>query len=121
MARRVLYILLAVMTLQLSWNVITGYCMHETGRAANHFGHHEHIASPDELSLAAKDKSHPVKMLVVHDARCTSHAHLALATPELIDPPALAINVGSAVVETLVSPTSAFTTPPERPQWTGRA
>lgn len=109
------------MTLQLSWNAVTGYCMHETGRATMHFGHHEHIASTDEMSLAATDKSHPVKMLTMHDAHCTSHAHFSIATPELIEPPAIADNVSSAVGGAIQSPASIFLSPPERPQWTGRA
>lgn len=125
MARRILYVLLAVMTLQLSWNVVTAYCMHESGRAANHFGHHEHIVSADELTSAARSeppgKPHPLKLLAVHDAHCTSHAHVSLAGPELIALPTLAADPGGAVADTPASPTSAIPHPPERPQWTGRA
>lgn len=29
--------------LQLGWAAVSGYCQHETGAAANHFGHHEHV------------------------------------------------------------------------------
>lgn len=121
MARRALYILLAVLTLQLSWNVVTAYCTHESGRAAMHFGHHEHMASADEVSLAAADQPHPVKVLTVHDAHCTSHAHVSIAVPEPIEPPALADNSTGAVGGSFESPASIFPSPPERPQWAGRA
>ena len=121
MARRILYILLAVMAFQLSWNVVTGYCMHESGRAANHFGHHEHNISSDELTLAAKDKSGVSKKPTVHDAHCVSHANLAVVTPDLTPLLSIIDSTSMAVVDTVVSPASVFLTPPERPQWTSRA
>lgn len=121
MARRFLYILLAVMTFQLSWSVAADYCAHEVGRAANHFGHHEHHANKDELSLVAKQKSKQVKAFAVHDAHCASHLHLTLAAPDLIESPPLVDNGGNAVADMAVCPTSVFLSPPERPQWTGHA
>jgi hypothetical protein len=121
MVRPYLYILLAIITFQLSWNVLTGYCMHETGRAANHFGHHQHNTSADELSVVAKDKPDATKKVVAHDAHCASYVHLALAVPDLIEPLTFARIPELAIPQALVVPGSAFSSPPERPQWTGRA
>lgn len=120
MARYFIYILLAVMTFQINWSVAADYCTHESGRAANHFGHHEHNPSKDELSLLGKQKSKPAKGLAIHDAHCTAHLHLNLAVPDLIEASHPVDNVGNAIATTLVSPASVFLSPPERPQWTGR-
>ncbi len=41
--RRWLSILLLVfLPFQFSWAAVAGYCQHETGAAAQHFGHHDH-------------------------------------------------------------------------------
>jgi len=109
------------MTFQLSWSVAAGYCTHETNRATNHFGHHQHHASEQELSLDAKQKSKQIKVLAMHDAHCTSHLHLSLAASSLSECPGLADNAGSAVADSIASPDSVFPSPPERPQWTRRA
>jgi hypothetical protein len=120
MVRRFLFILLAVMTFQFTWNVVSAYCMHEAGRASNHFGHHQHNSSTDELSLAAKDKSPFSKKVTTHDAHC-SYVHIALAAPDLAESCFKPDDVSGAVALTAVSPDSVVLSPPERPQWTGRA
>jgi hypothetical protein len=121
MSRRLLYILCAVITFQLSWNVITSYCMHETGRAANHLGHHEHNTSYDELSLVAKDGAHLVKKVTVHDAHCGGYAHMSLATPDHVDTLPVLVRAEHVVSSVITAPGTVFLSPPERPQWTGRA
>ena len=120
MARRFILILLAVMTFQFTWNVVSGYCMHEVGRASNHFGHHQHHSSSDELSLAAKDKSPFNTKVTAHDAHC-SYVHIALAAPDLAESCFMMESASDAVASAVVSPASVFQSPPERPQWTGRA
>lgn len=120
MARRFVLILLAVMTFQFTWNVVSAYCMHESGRASNHFGHHQHNSSADELSLAAKDKSPLSKKLTAHDAHC-AYVHIALAAPDLAESCFKMENASDAVATALVSPDSIVPSPPYRPKWTGRA
>lgn len=117
MLRRFLYSLLVVITLQLSWSVITAYCMHETGQSANHIGHHQHNASTEELSLATESKQPVSKKVAAHDAHCASYAQLALATPDALDIPFFALISATMVSGTFVSPASVFLSPPERPQW----
>lgn len=121
MARRILFLLLVIMTLQLSWSVVTAYCMHETGRSANHLGHHQHNSSSEELSLATKDEQPITKKSTAHDVHCASYTHLALAVPDSITPPNIG-RVGLSIpVGALASPASIFPSPPERPQWISRA
>lgn len=120
MARRFILILLAVMTFQFTWNVISNYCMHESGRAANHFGHHQHNGNADELSLVVKDKSPVSKKLASHDAHC-AYAHFALAAPDLYELPLRTESGSDAVGAVVTCPDSVFLSPPERPQWVARA
>lgn len=122
MIRRFVYSMLVVMALQLSWSVVAAYCMHETGRSANHLGHHAHNTSAEELSLVSKDPE-PMskKAATMHDAHCASIAHLALAAPETPAVPYVAHYLMRALDVTPVSPTSVVLSPPERPQWPGRA
>jgi hypothetical protein len=120
MARRLLCVFLAVFAFQLSWNMLAAYCTHETGRAAMHFGHHEHHSTTDELSVAAKDKQGTTKKLV-HDAHCCAATHLSLAAPDLLEVPNIVKSSETLVSALVLAPASAFLIPPERPQWIGRA
>ena len=42
MVKRFLYMLALAFALQMSAGVASVYCMHETGTASEHFGHHQH-------------------------------------------------------------------------------
>jgi hypothetical protein len=119
MARRFLHLVMLVMAFQLSWNVVTAYCMHETGRAADHLGHHRHEPSSDEL--AAADRHDGAQQKGVHDAHCVSCAHIALAAPDLLDGPFAPGGAGRLRVGQAIAPSSVFSSPPERPQWPVRA
>lgn len=121
MARKIFHMFMLVVAFQLSWNVITSYCMHETGKAANHLGHHQHESTVDELAAAAKDKPDSSKKVSVHDAHCVSCAHIALAAPDMTELPFGATDAEHLLVRTVTAPASAFSSPPERPQWAGRA
>lgn len=120
MARRFFYVLIAVFAFQFSWNVLSAYCTHETGRAAMHFGHHEHHSTTDELSVAVKDKQGATKKLV-HDAHCCSGTHISIAAPDLLEVPSIMKTPETLASEPVLAPDSAFLIPPERPQWTSRA
>ena len=115
MVKRVLYMLVLAITLQLSWSVAAGYCMHESGKASQHFGHHqhEHVADDDtdhNGSTLAKKK-------VGSDPDCASCSHSpASATSLAAENPApfLAAHAVAAVQDT---PSEPYLGPPERPQW----
>jgi hypothetical protein len=121
MVRRFLHLLMLVMAFQLSWNVVTHYCTHETGRAANHLGHHQHEATPDELAQADHARPDTAKKAGVHDVHCASCAHLVLAAPALPAIPFGPIDAERTAAGASAAPDSAYATPPERPQWSRRA
>ncbi len=119
MLRRSLYLVLAVLMLQLSWSTVAAYCGHETGRAAQHFGHHgadkdghDRVADADGNDTS----SDPAKKASLH-SHCSSCAHttlgldalpavIALAAPDRLGPPAASFQYASS-----------WSARPERPQW----
>lgn len=119
MARRFVYILLAVIALQFSWSAVAAYCMHETGRAAQHFGHHQHVEDGDEFPVANKDTPAVVKKFSVH-SHCASCHHATVAIDTFHVP--LYLHVAAAAPDTEIVPlSSVYIPPPERPQWNSAA
>ena len=64
MRRFIILLLLCLLPIQTSWAVVAVFCMHEQGKAAQHFGHHndEHKASPSALdgsTVSDQDGSNP--------------------------------------------------------------
>lgn len=113
MRRWLSILLLALLPLQLSWAAVSVYCQHETGAAAQHFGHHEHQHHADDK---AKDNNAP-RTLGAVDADCpTCHAGCATALHET---PAMPVMYSTSDVHTgqqfLLS--SPHPTLPERPNW----
>lgn len=47
MRRWLAILLLVFLPFQFSWAAVAGYCQHETGAAAQHFGHHDHKHQAD--------------------------------------------------------------------------
>jgi hypothetical protein len=116
-ARRFIYLVLTILALQLSWSVVAAYCQHESGRAAQHFGHHS--SETDAHKLASKGSDKPgssTKNATLH-SHCSSCAHATLSIDSL--PVALAIldQVRLAPPATRLLYSSSYTARPERPQW----
>lgn len=119
MTRRFVYIIAAIIALQFSWTTVAAYCMHETGRAAQHFGHHQHVEDGDEFPVAAKDTPSVVKKFAVH-THCASCHHATVAIDTWHAP--LYLQWASAAPDTdIVLLSSIYTSPPERPQWNSAA
>ena len=116
-ARRFIYLVLTILALQLSWGVVAEYCEHESGRAAQHLGHHSSDAESHVAAFDGKDQpSGSVKKASVH-SHCSSCTHtplsldalpvaLALLEPVRISPPAMSLHYSSS-----------YSARPERPQW----
>ncbi|MBS0308891.1 MAG: hypothetical protein JSS58_07960, partial [Proteobacteria bacterium] len=59
MKRFILILLLAILPFQFAWAAVGGYCQHEEGKAAQHFGHHihKHDQASDAVAKDVQDKS----------------------------------------------------------------
>lgn len=116
MVKRILYMLIVTFTLQLSWGVASAYCMHETGKASQHFGHHQHDHKSSNADGDA-EKSPSLKKSTVHAdcATCNHHGSAGMAVWQ--QAPAQA---NSSVAQD-GAPTVSLPLPylglPERPQW----
>jgi hypothetical protein len=56
MKRHLLILLMLILPLQASWAAVSAYCKHETGKAAEHFGHHYHQHQAQSSTEVAKAK-----------------------------------------------------------------
>jgi hypothetical protein len=136
MIRRFVYLLLVAVTLQLSWGTVSAYCEHESGRAARHFGHHQH-ADADSAQAAADlatgdigaaggpsdhagEPSDGVAKSKAH-THCSSCSHGALAAVIVDGGIAHLGAAGIAPPAPLLHITSSYRIPPERPQWLNAA
>lgn len=115
MVRKTLFVLITLLTLQFSWSAAAVYCTHETGRAANHWGHHPDTIAADDLASPLKEKPSNGKKTAVH-SHCASCAHgtLSIDTFARISHPQIA-EAAPVSKESFLS--SYYTAPPERPQW----
>ncbi|TFW16736.1 hypothetical protein [Duganella callida] len=119
MVRRTLILLITLIALQFSWSVVAAYCTHETGRAADHWGHHPDTNASDDIASVLKEKPADAKQTSAH-THCASCAHgtLSIDSFEGIPPVRTA---EAAPVSTEIFLFSHYTAPPERPQWAAAA
>ena len=109
MKRLLLVLTLLMLPLQFTWAAVNVYCQHETGAAAQHYGHHDH----KHTQPAGKDDGTPGK---VHTDCGDCHlAHSCAAVPA-VSMPAFVCD-GMAVDLQPVIPLSDFPDGPERPKW----
>lgn len=115
MLKRFLYMLALAFALQMSWGVASAYCMHETGKASLHFGHHQHEHSPSKDTCCGTGASTPKKIAVDWD--CPSCAHSSIGvfawTASLVEPMSAA-HCAPLLLPVLPPP---YLGSPERPQW----
>lgn len=102
--------LAVLLPLQLAWGAVSGYCQHESGVAAKHFGHHEHVHKGDPKEAAG--------LKVVPDSDCgTCHG----TGPTVVVAPRAALpTLGASANPTANAPRAPPGLPPdtpERPQW----
>jgi hypothetical protein len=110
--RRLLLLVLAVLLpLQFAWGAVTGYCQHETGVAASHFAHHEHVHKADPAKAAESKFAQDADCGICHAGGAPAVA-TALPAPSVV----LALNQ-PALAHSPDALASAPTRAPERPQW----
>lgn len=114
MLKKFLYLLIIAFTFQVSWAMASAYCMHESGKASQHFGHHQH--QHHTAGGADKDHSSTPKKAAFHPD-CASCAHGSLATHSTQIELVMPLLSGYQTVS--VSPTlpAPYLGQPERPQW----
>ncbi|MFZ5463898.1 MAG: hypothetical protein ACOZB1_10320 [Pseudomonadota bacterium] len=100
-----------MLPLQFSWAALSAYCGHEEGRAAQHFGHHDHqhrAAADGQDDAGSPAKPH---------SDCAS-CHLSAPGVAAAAPSAsfmsCAFPLSSPVAD---DPPSVFLDGPERPKW----
>lgn len=114
MVKRFLYMIAVAFALQMSWGVASAYCMHETGKASQHFGHHQHEHSKSK-DVCCGNASTPKKTSVHLDCPSCTHGSVGVLAwtasflePMIVDHPA------PLLVPVLPPP---YLELPERPQW----
>ncbi|MGV7207188.1 hypothetical protein ACLB1G_04970 [Oxalobacteraceae bacterium A2-2] len=117
MARRIVFMLITLLALQFSWSVVAAYCTHETGRAAQHLGHHPDTNAADDVAASDPDQAPDKTSAHTHCSSC-AHGALSMAGMAAIVHPRLA---EAAPTATGMIPSPYTTAPPERPQWTAAA
>jgi hypothetical protein len=114
MRRWLIYVLIVLMPVQLTWAAAAPYCGHETtAAAADHVGHHEHQHDASlDVSPPADDGAAAAPVLDSDCAFC--HLGASASVPAVID----AIALAPAFVFTIARVSaylSHIPTPPERP------
>lgn len=113
MLARFLYLLALAFVLQLSAGVASAYCLHETGAASEHFGHHQHehesVDGDADGSLPAQNTA--------QDPDCASCSHgsfVTFAAPSDIAPHLLPSHQQLTQLSGQPTPYLGL---PERPNW----
>ena len=110
MKRLALVLLILMLPLQFCWAGVSAYCKHESGTAAQHFGHHDHQhqKSIDTGDDGAQSKAHP-------DCGYCHFAH-SYAVPPSVSVPVSACNA-AAIAPQHNTQASFVPEGPDRPNW----
>jgi hypothetical protein len=111
MLTRFFYLLAFAFILQLSAGVASAYCLHETGTASEHFGHHQH-----EHESADDDGSAPAQK-TAQDPDCASCSQGTLVTPALSSDVAPHLVPAHQQLAQLPGQPTPYLGLPERPNW----
>lgn len=97
MRKCLLLIFLAVLPFQFAWSAAAGYCRHQAGAGAAHFGHHEHHGK-----AVSGDKAKDSKLKSVTDDDCLG-CHVNAAQQTAATQPDFSLRLPAASM-VLVSP-----------------
>ena len=122
MLKKFVLMLIVLFTLQMSWAVASAYCMHETDKTAQHFGHHPHQHDSGDANntkaqdeQAEADKSSPQKAAAHPDCASCASSHLGGHSANFRANPN-ATNSFARNLSSLHIPLP-FSSRPERPKW----
>lgn len=111
MRRLIAIFLLVLLSIQSTWTLAAAYCQHETGVAAQHFGHHEH---KHQAGDNAKDTKGPLSSIDSDCAACHASCIAGLISFAATQP------IVGGVADHIWSPQFLTSPPgdqPERPNW----
>lgn len=113
--RRWLSILILVfLPFQFTWAAVAGYCKHETGAAAQHFGHHDHQHQADADHAGTPDAKTLGGEIDNDCAACHAGCAAAIFSPVYLPTSSAASFAIPWLPGTLTAPPLAY---PERPNW----
>jgi hypothetical protein len=115
MRRWLTILLLVFLPFQFSWAAVAGYCQHETGVAAQHFGHHDHQHQTTADQEGAPDANKTLGAGI--DGDCVAcHASCAAAVFSMANLPASS-SASLAIPWLPGNLTAPPLAHPERPNW----
>ena len=111
-------LLLVFLPFQFSWAAVGTYCEHETGKNAQHFGHHEHEHRPVATTSVEESTSKASPGLDVAD--CHFHCQCVVDMPASMVMPMMNGD-GQTTAWSEVDAIAPVLSRPERPQWVDHA
>lgn len=105
-----LILMVCLIPFQITWAMAGAYCEHESGKAAQHFGHHDHVHSAPDSDKSGSN----IKL----DQDCSFHMHATFqgvtteGMPMHVSMEGAVFNTSSASFHQY-----AFLDRPERPNW----
>ncbi len=113
MVKRFLYLLVLAFALQMNAAVASVYCMHETGTASEHFGHHQH----EHQNIEGDDGGSTPTGNPGADPDCASCSHGSSANLSWSSNPGQRVHSSHDQLAQLPSRPTPYLGLPERPNW----
>ena len=121
MVKRFLQLLIVALMLQLTWGVANAYCGHETGKASQHFGHHQHQHQSSNSNDDKGDDNSSSPNKIGGDPDCATCAHSPVSVFASATTP-LCLSISShATLPSHTGHSSPYLGAPERPRWVAAA
>ena len=92
MRKCLLLLFLAILPFQFAWSAASGYCRHQAGAGAPHFGHHEHQG---KAVLGDKSQDAKLKTIADGDDDCIG-CHVNPAQPTAVTQPDFSLRLSVA-------------------------
>ena len=116
--RALIIFMLSLLPFQFVWGAAAGYCKHEQGASAKHFGHHVHQHAGKSLKAAGESSPDKKNVSCADDPDCVN-CYLSGASPVMHIAVAFIGELGAPLLaaRTQEHPTH-FAHAIERPKWT---
>lgn len=115
MVNRFLRFIAFAFILQMTWGVASAYCLHETDKASQHFGHHQHEHRGGDAS--GDDSTSPPAKKTTNHIDCASCAHTPVHGSTSVDGLLEPLPTAHQLHSPLPDQPNPYLGAPERPQW----